>query len=121
MIRTLAIFALSLLSGCAVEAPPTKGEVIIRANVQDVVMLADFSGTATPVTFDPRFALTIRIESCRPAITNFAAGSLITFAIHSPSLLFGAEDAKGKTYDLALHRQIQHGKVRYSGLEIRTK
>jgi hypothetical protein len=89
----------------------------MRATVQDVVLLTDFSGKVIPVDFDPRFALTARIESVGPAATNFTVGAIVAFAIHSPSLLFGEEAKKGKTCDFSVQREITHGKTSYFGLK----
>jgi len=80
----------------------TKNEIHLRATVQDVVPLADFSGKVTLVDFDPRFAPTVRIESVEPAVSGFAAGVVIAFAIHSPALLFGEDVTKSKTLQLFL-------------------
>ena len=86
--------------------------------MQAVVPLANFSGPITPVDVDPRFALTVNVESAVPAVTNFRVGSLVTIAIHSPSLLFGGEPTKGKAYDFVLHRKVADGKVRFFGLQV---
>jgi hypothetical protein len=94
----------------------TKNEIHLRATVQDVVPLADFSGKVTPVDFDPRFAL--RIESVNPAIGSFTAGFIVAFAIHSPAVLFGGEATKSNTYDSSQQREIKHGKTRFFGLEV---
>jgi hypothetical protein len=100
------------------QARSTIDEIHMRATVQDVVLLTDFSGKVIPVDFDPRFALTVRIASVGPAATNFTVGAVVAFAIHSPSLLFGEEAKKGKTYDFSVQREIKHGKTRYFGLEV---
>ncbi len=121
MIRSLATLPIMMLACCVAETQHTNEQVSFRATVQDVVMLSSFSGAVIPVHVDPMFALTVRIESVASGITNFAAGSVVTFAIHSPSLLFAGEDTKGKTYDFWLSRRIENGKVRYSGLEIQRK
>lgn len=92
----------------------------MRATVQAVVPLTSFSGQVTSVGVDPRFALTLRIESIDHAITNFSAGTVVTLAIHSPALLFGRESAKGKTYDFVLIRESENGRqARFSGLKAR--
>jgi hypothetical protein len=62
--------------------------------------------------------LTVRIESVGPAATNFTVGAVVAFAIHSPSLLFGEEAKKGKTYEFSVQREIKHGKTRYFGLKV---
>ena len=111
-IRLFAIVAVGLLA-CAGHAKTTIDEIHFRATVQNVVLLKEFSGKITPVDFDPRFALTVRIESVDPAISNFTAGAVVAFAIHSPSLLFGEDATKGKTYDFSVERKIEHGKTRF--------
>ncbi len=93
-------------------------EIHLRATVQDVVPLADFSGKVTLVGFDPRFALTVRIESVDRVVGGFAAGATISLAIHSPALLFGSDVATGKTYNFALEREFKHGKARFFGLKV---
>jgi len=90
----------------------------VRATVQDVVPLADYSGKVTPVDFDQRFVLTVRIESVGPAVSGFDVGTVIAFAIYSPTLLFGGDVTKGKTYDFSLQRETKHGKTRFFGLKI---
>jgi len=99
------------------QAQKTKNEFHLRATVQDVVPLADYSGKVIPVDFDQRFALTVRIESVDPAVSGFNAGTVIAFAIHSPALLFRCDATKGKTYDFSL-QEIKHGKTRFFGLKV---
>ena len=117
VIRLLVILALGLSVG---HAENRNDEVRLRATVQSVVILEGFSGTLTPVHFDPLFALTVRIESADPTIPNFRVGSVVTFGIHSPSLLFAGEGeaVKGKAYDFVLHSKIENGRVRFFGLQL---
>jgi hypothetical protein len=77
MIRLFVIFGLSLLVCNPGQTQSTKDEIHLRATVRDVVPLSDFSGEITPVDFDPRFALTVRIESVDPAVGNFPAGTVV--------------------------------------------
>lgn len=121
MNRSLTILVTSFLASFAAEAQSTNDEIHLRAMVQDVVALTSFSGTVTPVDVDPKFALKVRIVSVDPAITNFTAGSVVTFAIHSPSKLFGGEVIQGKTHDISLRRKLEAGKVRFFDLELRKK
>ena|SRR6266404_2581130 len=100
------------------QARSTIDKIHMRVTVQDVVLLTDFSGKVIPVDCDPRFAVTVRIESVGPAVTNFTVGAVVAFAIHSPSLLFGEEAKKGKTCDFSVQREIKHGKTRYFGLKV---
>ena len=95
----------------------TKNEIHLRATVQNVVPLTDFSGKITPVDFDPRFALTVRMESVDPAVSSFTVGAVVVFAIHSPALL-GEDTTKGKTYNFSLQREIKHSKSRFFGLKL---
>jgi hypothetical protein len=120
MLRSLAILAISLSACNAGLAQSTNDEIHLRATVQAVVPLTNFSGRITPVDVDPRFALTVRIESVVPAVANFTEGAVVTLAIHSPSLLFAGESTTGKTYDFSLRRKIENGKVSFFGLRIRT-
>src|SRR5262249_42101738 len=117
MIRLLATLTLSFMTSGAGQGKRTIDEIHLRATVQDVVLLTHFSGKIILVDFDPRFALTVRIESVDPAATNFTVGADEVFGIHSPSLLFG-EEAKGKTYDFTVQREVKHGKTRYFGLKV---
>jgi hypothetical protein len=116
MLRTLAVLALSLAACNAGPAQDTHDEIYLRATVQAVVPLADFSGSVTPVGADPRFALTLRIDSVVPVVANFSDGTVVTLAIHSPSLVFAGEPTKGKTYDFSLGREIENGKTVFVGL-----
>src|SRR5262249_11740904 len=118
MLRTLAILGISLVACSAGLAQSAGNEVRLRATVQAVIPLTSFSGAITPVDFDPRFALAMRIESAVPAVGNLSPGAIVTLAIHSPALLFGRNTIKGKTYDFVLHRKIEDGKVRFYGLKV---
>ena len=117
-VMVLVVAALSV----AQQRNPTKQaadeHIRLRASVQAVVHLRDFSGEVTPVDFDPRFALSVRIESAVPAVPNFRSGSVVTFAIHSPSLLFSGDPVKGRTYGFSLVRRVENGKVRFRDLRV---
>ena len=81
MTRLLITLAVSLLAGTTGQTKSTKNEIHLRATVQDVVPLADYSGKVTPVDSDPRFVLTVRIESVDPASAVLQWG----LSSHSPS------------------------------------
>lgn len=119
MLRVFAILAMCLSVCAAGKAQSTNDEIHLRAIVQALVPLSSFSGQVTPVDFDPRFALTLHVESAVPAVANFAEGAVITLAIHSPSLLFAKEPTKGEAYDFVLYRKIQKGKAKFFGLRVR--
>ncbi len=89
MIRLLVTLVVSLVACTPGQTQSTRDEIHLRATVQNVVPLTDSSGKITPVDFDPRFALTVRIESVDPAVGSFTVGAVVAFAIHSPALLFG--------------------------------
>jgi prephenate dehydratase len=59
--------------------------------------------------------------SAVPAVPDFGARAVVTFAIHSPSRLFEGEAANGKTYEFLLHRKIEDGKPRFFGLKLQTR
>jgi len=120
MIRLFATLAISLLVCNSGQAQSTKDQIHLRATVRDVVPLSDFSGKITPVDFDPRFALTVRIESVDPAVGILAAGAVVVFAIHSPALLFRVDATIGKTYDFSVQRKIDQGKTTYICLKVET-
>jgi len=92
-------------------------QIRLRATVQAVFPLADYSGEVTPVALDPRFGLRMRIESAIPAVPELAAGAVVTFAIHSPSLLFHTEPKMGETYDFILYKRVREAKVKFVGLQ----
>jgi hypothetical protein len=118
MIRLLATLAVSLLACTPGQIQSTRDAIHLRATVQNVVPLTDFSGKITQVDFDPRFALTVRIESVDFAVGSLTVGAVVAFAIHSPARLFREDATKGKTYDFSLQREIKHGKTRFFGLKV---
>ena len=118
------LFGILLVGTCVCGGSDQQGAVErfkMRATVQDVVVLQQFTGTVVQAHFDPFFALTLRIESVTPPLTNFTKGSVVTFAIHSPSMLFAGETPKGKTLDFVLSRETQSGKKTVFGLEVERK
>lgn len=119
MLRSLTILAISIVTCAAAQAQHTHDEIHLQATVQSVIPLTSFSGQVMRVDVDPRFALTVHIESVVPAVANFTKGAVVTFAIHSPSLLFaGDEPTMGKTYDFYLGREIEDKNVRFFGLTL---
>jgi hypothetical protein len=119
MLRSVTFLLLSLVASSAADAKSQLEEFRLRATVRDIVVLSSYSGIVMPVDADPRFAVTMRVDSIMPALINFPKGATVTFAVHSPSVLFDAADAKGKTYDFTLRRNTADGKARFSSLEVR--
>jgi hypothetical protein len=119
MIRSIVILLLSLAATSAADGKSRREEFRVRARVQDIVLLSSFSGIVTVIGRDPRFAVTLKIESVTPALRDPAAGSTVTLAVHSPALFFGVPDAKGKSYDFTLRRDAADGKSQVSDWEVR--
>jgi hypothetical protein len=111
MNRFLLLFAVTLLvswtaKGESTNNVATNDVVKLRVTVMDVVPLRGFTGPLTPTTdFDPRFALTVRIDSCRPAVTNLKSGTVVTLAAHSPSRFLGGSAEKGKVREITIPRK----------------
>jgi hypothetical protein len=125
-IHTMRQFlAILLISECicwGADQPSTVEAFKMRATVQDVVMLGQFSGTIVQTHSDPRFVLTLHIESITPSLSGFTNGSVVSFAIHSPTMLFAGETPKGKAVDFILSRESQVDKMTTSWrLEIERK
>jgi len=116
MRRTLSVVISILLLATVAKAQSSSDQIQLRATVQSVVPLADFSGQVIPVDVDPRFALTLRIESVVPTVRNFPVGGVVTLAVRSPALLFAGEPTRGETYNFLVHRTVQNGDVRFLGL-----
>ena len=123
MYRQIALVAM-LLSASVVAitksaaAQSKASEILLKAEFETVVPLTSFSGEVTPIDIDPRFALTLRVEKAEPVVKELARGAEITFAIHSPSLLFGGDPFKGGTYDFRLRRETTGKKVRFLDLRL---
>ena len=100
MNRQVALIAILLMASIiaitqSAAAQAKVNEVHLRAKVEAVVPLTSFSGQVTPIDINPRFALTLRVERVEPVVKEFVPGALITFAIHSPALLFAGDPSKG--------------------------
>ena len=117
--HTIYHVTLLLLSlGTCFAGDAKREEFRLRATVKNVVTISSYSGTVTPVESDPRFAVIVRVDSVKPVLTNFTIGGTVTFAVHSPSRLFGASETRGKTYDLILRRETMDGKAKFTSLEV---
>jgi hypothetical protein len=114
----VALLVLSLCPFAKAANGTCSDEVKLQAIVKQLAMLTEFSGKAIPVSADPRFALTLRVKSVQPAAQDMAAGSEVTFAIHSPSLLFSGEAQKGKTYVFTVCREVSDGNTKFGGLRV---
>ena len=63
---------------------------------------------------DPYQAVTLRIESIDPKTDELVPGAVVTFAIHSPALLFRYEQTKGGSYTFFLDRRVVNGKAEFT-------
>ena len=120
-ITTLVLTAIVSLGA---DAAPQREKFRLRATVLDVVTMPSPVIAGLPrdymlVDFDAGFAVAMRVQSIIPPLANFTGGSTVTFAIHSPSALFGAENPKGKTYDFTLRRPQAGEKIPTWNLEVR--
>ncbi len=119
-ILSLPVLAMILTSFCAAQTRPTDDQTHLRATVQKIVTIPEFTGRIIPVAVDPRFAMTVHVESAVPPSDTFAPGSVVTLGIHSPSLLFLEDKVEGKTWDFILYRQTENGKTRYWYIELQS-
>jgi hypothetical protein len=56
------------------------------------------AGHQTPITFDARFVIRVRIERIISGVSPWAAGSDQVLLIHSPARMFGRYDLKGERF-----------------------
>jgi|SRR5271165_1921172 len=96
-------------------------EVHLTAIVEEVVPLTDFSGEVILVDIDPRFALTLRVESVEPPVEEFVSRTEVTLAVHSPSLLFAGTPTKGGTYNFYILRKSDDSRPQFFGLRVGKK
>jgi hypothetical protein len=102
--RLIAIVLVALLPGIAFAEENCRVLVRtvtrFRGNVRSVESIVTRKGPVVPCDFDPRYAVTIAVESAPPDDMAVRAGQTHVFGIHSPSRTFGADSAVGKTLDL---------------------
>jgi hypothetical protein len=105
------------------EAVPTT--IVFSGEVTDLVKLAGYSGEALPVHFDPRFALSVKIEQAKPADPAIAPKQVTVFAIHSPARLFGgvglleAAQIIGQRFELSVDKRAEPEGPRWGALAVR--
>jgi hypothetical protein len=117
MLRICLVLSIALALSNPSQARDTH-ELYLRATVEAIVPLADFSGSVIRVDPDPRFAITLQIESVDPVVAAFSKGTSITLAVHSPSLLFAGEPTTGRAYHFSLGRKMENGKTIFAGLKV---
>jgi hypothetical protein len=90
--------------------------VVLVAGVEAVTPLTAFSGKVTPVDSDPRFAVTLRIQSTVPVAKELPLAGTVTFGVHSPSLLFAGDPTVGRSYIFTARQIIKNGRSTFTGL-----
>jgi hypothetical protein len=113
-------FLLLFLAGLTVclAADPKPGPTVqFCATVQEVVPLKGFSGTVVSIDPGPQFVLTLQIVSIG-GNTNLAAGSLLKYAVHNPTKIFGGQPVKGRAYDFEVDRKTNGNRSTYSNLRL---
>src|SRR2546423_9698811 len=95
-----------------------KVSIAFTGTVKAIEQLGERELSVIPVDVDPRFAVTVHIESATPDEKPFKKGEEVVFAIHSPAILFlgKGEDAVGKKYRFKLVREKTSKSLRYSQL-----
>ena len=71
-----------------------KKTIHFTGNVEKVEMFDPSICKAIPVGPDPRFAMTVAVESVEEEDAPLQAGTTVTFAIHSPAKMFYGADWK---------------------------
>jgi hypothetical protein len=120
------------LAGChpAVESRPvwtvsTDQHWSFWGKVLEVAALGEVSGAVVPVGPDPRFGLRLEVQRWQGVYGPWAAGSVVVFAIHSPTLLFAgqpgsSEEASwvGETYLFRLRGTSECGKTVVEAMQV---
>lgn len=118
-------FAALLMNASFVCAGADEQKVVehfrIRAVVQDVIMLGQFTGSVIQTHFDPHYVVILRIESVTSPLSSVTNGANVSFAIHRPTRLFAGETPKGKTLDFVLSRETQAGRSLFFELVVERK
>jgi hypothetical protein len=105
ILLTLALFSCWTAHAESTNHVTSNDVVRLRVTVVDSVQLGDFHGALTPTSdLDPRFALTVHIDSCLPAVANVKSGTFVTFGVHSPTLFLGGSAEKGKMHEITMPR-----------------
>lgn len=99
-----------------------KGEetVIFTGSVENVELLGHRNVDVFPVGIDAKFLLTMRVVTVEQNTSSpIAANRTMNFAIHSPSQLFGTENATGKRFKFMATWTFGSEPKRFSWIEAR--
>jgi hypothetical protein len=107
MTRVITAMLATVCMSTVIEAKPRGEQYVLRAKVLESHIISPAYLYPLPagvirVDFDARFAVSMRVVSMRPPLANFAKNRTVTFAIHSPTMLFATPNPQGKTYDFTL-------------------
>jgi hypothetical protein len=111
------ILLLMGIAACAQERTALDQQSVLirlRARVLATVPIDAFNGKLISTSFDPRFAVTLRIQSIDPRVDELVPDAVVTFGIHSPALLFRTEQTKGRSYGFCLQREVLNGKAEFT-------
>ncbi|HXO22031.1 MAG TPA: hypothetical protein VOA87_19110 [Thermoanaerobaculia bacterium] len=126
-LATLApVFAATAGTPDQAPAHGTVRRITFVGTVLEVAMGFDEGSQVVPIGFDPRFRLPVRVEEWRVGAGPYKAGSTVIFAIHSPSLLFGAVEPGwykkrswvGKRYLFTLSSEVTDKGTAVTGLRV---
>jgi hypothetical protein len=119
MTRLTSMLFAGLIVALVAAGAAERNAATFRASVQEIVMLGRYSGPVRVVHFDPRFVITLRIETGSLELPEFVVGETVAFAIHSPTSLFTLErEVAGKTFTFSVVREVENGVPRFSLLEV---
>lgn len=93
-------------------------ELTFTAVIGKPVLLSSFTGTVIPVHRDPRFVLPVTIETAPAGDPILIPGTVVHFAIHSPSRTFAGAAPSGRTRTLTVQMLERDGTRRWSALRV---
>lgn len=103
------------------EADGEAFNTVFLGTVLDVRRLVRGAPVAVPVGTDPRYLVTVRIDAIRPGPSAVAPGTEVTFAIQSPTSLFGLsglnEAAIGRQMKFTLFGERHEGRTWFYHME----
>ncbi len=102
VLLAVSSLVLGVVVGCGSQEPALRmGEerVIFTGTVTQLEPLGQREATVYPVGVDPRFLLTVQVDSIEQNRSSpVTSDEGISFAIHSPARLLGTEDPGGRKF-----------------------
>lgn len=95
-----------------------KTSITFTGTVKSIELLGKRELEVTPVDLDPKFAVTVHLESVTPPEAPIKEGADVVFAIHSPARLFrgGEGSVIGKKYHFKVIWEQVNNRSRFSRL-----